>query len=91
VGLTRVPVVVERGRDVWRLVYAEPCVVLKLAMDAIRAGDIARPVYNVPPAVDAHLPPAGASRQRMIGPLDGAAHSLSRRRAAAGDRLGSTH
>ena len=29
--------------------------VLKLAMDAIRDGDIARPVYNVPPAVDAHL------------------------------------
>lgn len=24
-GLTRVPVVVERGRDVWQLVYTEPC------------------------------------------------------------------
>jgi hypothetical protein len=36
--------------------------VLKLALDAIRAGDVPRPVYNVPPAVDAYLDRRGVAR-----------------------------
>jgi hypothetical protein len=38
--------------------------VLKLALDAIRAGDIARPTRNVPAAVDAYLDRAGVPHIR---------------------------
>lgn len=56
-NLADLAVLVERG-----LIWRSGPKVLKLALDAIRSGDVARPVYNVPAPVDAYLDRSGVPR-----------------------------